>query len=498
MKGTMKFLVLLAILPLAYSCNKFLSETPDLRTEINNKEKAESLVAAAYPGSGYAAFLEPRTDLVEDLSPDSGLSTDRIDTDAFFWVTNDLTGPDTSLSYWSDCYSSIAVANHALRSLDELEAANGISAADAMPIRGEALLCRAYAHFMCVSIWGEAYDPNKDDLGIPYVTEPEDVPLKSYKRNTVKEVYDLIEKDILEGIPLLEQGVSYYTKPLYHFNIGAAYALANRFYLNKGDWEKTLEYGTKAYGGSDPTLVLRNWTSGPVYNSTYYDIVRFYSSVEEPTNLLLTSANSLYARDSSRGRYKLSQRLALSLFGNNPAGSWSIDLYGTDYYQNIPKFEEYFRVTNPVANTGYPYVTYVLLSVDEVFLNNIEAKIMQGKDSEALTDINAFLRKNTVARGFQEVTIDVVRNTYGVAADTFSPFYGAPAGDGLALLNFLMEIRKRIFIHEGMRWFDIKRHHIRITHRDYRGVEYILEKDSPKRLLQIPNIAIARGIEPNP
>ena len=55
-------------------------------------------------------------------------------------------------------------------------------------------------------------------------------------RKSVAEVYDLIERDILEGIDLIDD--SKYHVPAYHFNRNAANAFAARFYLFKRDYEK--------------------------------------------------------------------------------------------------------------------------------------------------------------------------------------------------------------------------------------------------------------------
>jgi hypothetical protein len=50
-----------------------------------------------------------------------------------------------------------------------------------------------------------------------------------------------------------------------------------------------------------------------------------------------------------------------------------------------------------------------------------------------------------------------------------------------------------------MRWFDIKRFHLPVTHKlHWEGTEYTLERADPRRLLQIPQEAQRAGVEPNP
>ena len=94
---------------------------------------------------------------------------------------------------------------------------------------------------MLASIFAKPYDPKtaKTDLGVPYVTTPENVPLRDYYRETLDKTYELIEKDLLEGIKLANDNI--YNNSTagelaykYHFTKSAAYAFAARFYQYRG------------------------------------------------------------------------------------------------------------------------------------------------------------------------------------------------------------------------------------------------------------------------
>ena len=70
---------------------------------------------------------------------------------------------------------------------------------------------RAYFHFVLVNVFAEAYKDeakSSQDWGIPYVTSVEDVVNIDYSdtiySKKVSEVYRLIEKDLLEGINLID------------------------------------------------------------------------------------------------------------------------------------------------------------------------------------------------------------------------------------------------------------------------------------------------------
>ena len=89
-------------------------------------------------------------------------------------------GNDSESQFWSASYEAIAAANQALEAIEKLG-----SPASLNPQKGEALIARAYNHFMLVSYWSQRYNPSSaaTDLGVPYVTKPETDLVAKYKRN---------------------------------------------------------------------------------------------------------------------------------------------------------------------------------------------------------------------------------------------------------------------------------------------------------------------------
>jgi len=152
---------------------------------------------------------------------------------------------DSPENYWFACYTAIAAANQAL---DAIKNATDTAAYRAQ--KGEALVARAYSHFMLVTLFSKVYNPDSasKDIGIPYVTEPENVVMKQYDRKTVAYVYEMIEKDLLAGLPLIDD--SKYSVPRYHFNKAAANAFAARFYLFKRDYQKVISNANLAVTGT--------------------------------------------------------------------------------------------------------------------------------------------------------------------------------------------------------------------------------------------------------
>ncbi|RZK66767.1 MAG: RagB/SusD family nutrient uptake outer membrane protein, partial [Pedobacter sp.] len=198
------------------SCKKYLEKAPDNRAEINTVDKLSQLVGTAYPSADYLTFTEYSSDNVEDKGVGIGSTNEAIDL-PYNWEDVVGDGTNTSTSYWNGCYGAIAAANQALEAIEQQN-----FGAAALPYKGEALVARAYAHFMLVTLFAKTYEPGGANTspGIPYVLAPETKVIQPYSRGTVQSTYDLIQKDLEEGLPLL--ATSAYKVPKYHFTPQAA------------------------------------------------------------------------------------------------------------------------------------------------------------------------------------------------------------------------------------------------------------------------------------
>ncbi|MGC1205905.1 MAG: RagB/SusD family nutrient uptake outer membrane protein [Flavobacteriaceae bacterium] len=493
-----KFLIIVLI-SLLTACNDILEETPDNRTFIDTKEKISQLLVAAYPEAGYVPFLEPMSDNARDKGP-AALVDNRINEEMYFWRDLNDIDEDTPTNYWNAAYAAIAQANQALKSIEEL---GGGEEFDAQ--KGEALVCRAYAHFMLVSIFSKAYNPATaaSDLGIPYVTEPETVLLGSYSRASIEDVYVNIENDLTNGLPLIENN---YEVDAFHFTKEAANAFASRFYLHKGEWQKVIDFSTLALGTS-PVTQLRN-INGFYTNVPGANLRQLYTSSLEPANLLLVSGASTYTRFSARARYQLSRSLQRELFGNNGNGSfWDYPLFivgDGDLGLTALKINEYFRVTNQAAGIGEAFATFILISTDEVLLNRAEAYAMLEQYDNALADINLSYSTKLEDYGAADVLSDAqLRTVFEVSDPTlYTPFYTLPA-EALPYINAVLTMKRTILYNEGIRWLDIKRHDMVVDHPIVNASGLITEtislpKGDERRALQIPTDAQSFGIEANP
>ena len=71
--------------------------------------------------------------------------------------------------------------------------------------------------------------------------------------------------------------------------------------------------------------------------------------------------------------------------------------------------------------------------------------------------------------------------------------------DFFLLINVMLFERRKEFIGQGMRWFDMKRFGIDVLHLFQDGSVGTLEFEDPRWVFQIPQSAIdVGGLEPNP
>ncbi|MEP7258856.1 MAG: RagB/SusD family nutrient uptake outer membrane protein, partial [Flavitalea sp.] len=372
-------------------CNKYLDKEPDNRTVITTPEQIAQLLTSAYPHANYILFCEAMSDNAEDKegSGSQYSSLNKANQQSYKYEVveispDDQDGPD---NYWVYCYKAIAAANQALEIIAKSPYPSKLSAH-----KGEALVARAYAHFMLVTLFAKAYDPATaaSDPGIPYVTEPEKQIFKQYDRSTVANVYELIEKDLLEGYPLIDDKI-YNEAPKFHFNKKAAAAFAARFYLFKQDYGSTITYSSQALSAT-PANDIRPWNT-ILTNLPYNELETDYAKATTRGNLLLQEADSFWGDAYPSLRYGIGEQVAVELLFNRnvTGGTYTYDLYGSSPRSyNIPKFYTHVVATSINANSGQPFNTIPLFTAEEALLNRAEAYVRSGNANLAIKDLNAF------------------------------------------------------------------------------------------------------------
>ena len=468
------------------SCSKYLEKEPDQRTSLDTPEKVSQLLATAYPGANYVPFLETSTDNVGDIGSGDAGSADlnTINADAFFFRDTRSTGEDAPEFYWFAAYRAIAACNEALEAISKAANPNDYTAQ-----RAEALVARAYAHFMLVNLFAKFYDPATagSDPGIPYVTEPEKNFIKQYSRGTVASVYEMIEKDLLLGLPYLDD--KSYKVPKYHFTKSAANAFASRFYLYKKDYDKVIQYATQAIPNNNFLPNLRPWNTDYL-SIGLNDIGPRYASATEPANLLLAETKSYWFRINVAARYAMTPAINAQLLRTAPVadGDWA---FPTGSYVNnhlvVPKINEYFVRVSVNAEIGDGYVMVPLFTVEEVLFNLAEAYTYKGQFNNAIALLNTYL--STRITGYNSNHI--------ITASKINAYWGT-SNTQTGLLATILAYRRSEFVHEGLRWFDILRYKIPVTHTTINGEIITLGPNDARRVFQIPASAKQSGVEQNP
>lgn len=472
-------------------CNAFLDEVPDNRVELDNLDKAAQLLTNGYPIAS-VAFTDWMSD---DVQFTRGTNIRPNQEQLYNWedVTTGPDEQDTPDFFWYETYNSIAHANEVLAVLDKLPVLSETDEVRRDALEAEAKLIRAYGHFMLVNLFAKTFSPTDgDEPGVPYIKTPETVFLAQYERESIRKVYNEIEDDLRDGLELVNDNF-YSNSGKYHFNRNAALAFASRFYLYKGDFVRSLGYSDELLG-SNPGAFVRDMTSNAYFNAkqsiTAYP--QLYSSPDEPANLLLMRKISLVQRpDFGHGP---TRNFYGELFGFNPFPGTTDERENPAFVKGdnalLPvRFESLFQRNSLNSNVGLPYHIEISFRGEEVLFNRIEANIYLGNQAAVLADLQVLFERR-YSGGVVNTTMETMRAYLGV--DASFP-------DDLVLLNILLIERRKEFITQGMRWFDIRRYGFDVVHDLADGSTITLAEEDDRKVLQIPKSAIeVGGLEPNP
>ena len=536
--------ILLSALALTFaltSCNDWLDVMPDNRAEVDTEEKVLKLLVSAYPSNTYAVVTELASDNMDDYG-DSNPAYDRFTEQTFYWQDVTESDNDDPKNIWEAHYGAITNANQALVAIEEMGGANTETLKAA---KGEALLCRAYNHFILANVFCGAYNPTtaQDVLGIPYMETAETELNPKYERGNLAKVYELIDKDLQEGLELVNDAI--YSVPKYHFNQKAAYTFASRFYLFYGQWEKVVTYATKALG-PNPMEYMRDYAFLQTLPRKYDVIPEYYNNSNQKTNFLIqtayTSAAMKYLPFGYYDRFGHGTVLMQTEVLNYApwasympsAGGYLYQYilklppmmymgtnYDTAYFQHVPYL---FEITDPVAQTGYRRGNIAILTAEEALLNRAEAYSMLKEYDKALADINLWTN-NTLDTSYNnrtgiivnpQMTQEIIENWAEVTPyytsesptpkKTLTPQVAAvEAGTQEAFIHTILMMRRIEFMELGMRWFDIKRYGIEIHRRvvvpsgqvSDITIKDELKVDDPRRAIQLPQDVITAGLTPN-
>lgn len=506
------------------SCDDYLDTMPDNRATLDSESKIKSILVSAYIDSECAWVNELSSDNCDDYGEQNPNTMRWLD-DTFAWRDETESVNESLHRFWESSYVAIATTNEALAAIDEL---GGPSVSTTLSqLKGEALVCRAYNHFMLANLFCQPWTVNADrHLGLPYMDHPETQLNPMYDRGNLAEFYEKIQADLEEGLRLV--GDSYYDVPKYHFTQKAAYAFAARFYNFTEQWEKAVDAATYCVG-SDPASMLRDWTTYARLPRTGQVQPNAYISTNENCNLLLQTSYSrigvAFGGYSNYSRYSHGQYLAENedFRANNIYGPTPIELYATYTGANfdksvISKCSYLFEYTDPVAGVGYEHSVIPVLTADEALLNRAEAYVLLKRYDEAARDLSEWMSNFTGSK--KTVTPASITTFYSAKTYCYddedqissgmkkhlNPAFAIDAEGSTqeCMLQCVLAMRRIETLHHGLRWYDIRRYGIEIPRRVINAANKPdhktdwLAKDDLRRTYQIPRKVRDAGLTPNP
>lgn len=285
----------------------------------------------------------------------------------------------------------------------------------------EAKANRALMHFMVLNLFAKPYDAAtaSTDPGIPIIVKPEANAVAG-ERQTVKEVYDFIIKELKESIPDLRE------KALSRLRLSRAAGefILGQVYFTMGDYENALTELNAARN-----LLADGEVPMNLYDYNQWMDIWAPPSSGFPANIPVSPNNEeeIYQKRVSFFSFVFSSNLFL-----DPAYE---SIYGsTDQRLKMFRSKTLMGSDLPYKARRSPSTFNYGPSVPDLYLMIAECKARTEDISGAIDDLSAF-RSKRMPSGDAVVTI----------------------ADRDELIKFIVEERLREYACTGKRWFDLRR-----------------------------------------
>lgn len=497
------------------SCDSYLDKLPDNRMELKSPDDVSKLLVGAYSEASAAYLLEMYSDNTNEYKNTGWTAYNRFQDQAYNWTECTESDNEGTQMIWDAYYACVRTANEAIGFIRKQPNQDEYKAQ-----LGEALVVRAYSMFYLSTVFCRAYDPATagKELGLPYPTEPDYALITKYERGTLADLYKNIEADLKEGMPLL---TNTYEHPKFHFNPASANAFAARFYLYYRKYDEAIKCAT-AVLGTNPATKLRDWAAWNALTANAMVQPNAYVSSSNGANLMLQVAYSVWGYNSvlTGCKYahgaRISQTETLEApgpWGNTDDVTGYKVFYNNAYSQHclrkIPLLIEY---TDVQAGTGFAHAEFSVFNTDETLLVRAEAYALKGEYDNALADLNTELSK--FAPGAKALTLTGIADYYG-NLDYYTPqnptpikeLHVTPALETTTqepLIQAILQLRRVITIHDGLRMQDVKRYGMTIYRlrldesNSLQAVTDEMTASDPRQAVQIPSDVINAGLTPNP
>lgn len=443
-----KIITILLSVTILVSCTELEVTPTSFITEENffkTQDDAVASVTAVYaslsldPGeqSLFGRNLYFLTDMASDYAA-AGVSATNPQVRALSSLTHDATSDRVQVA-WRQIYNGINRANIAIDNIPRVNAPDVIK----NRLINEAKFIRALLYFQAVRLWG----------GVPIVLhEATSIQLESLKsrRATADEVYAQIISDLTAAQSL---PATYTANDVGRATSGAAKAILAKVYLTRKDWPNAILKAKEVINGGYGYALFENFAD--LFNKTKKNGKEHIFSVQfEPNQAGNGSSGSTFQSTSFTG-----------FTATEPADIISdvalfYDIYApgdlrrdASYVKQLlnpatgklftfpkPLFKKYLDLTN-LATPGNSAINFPIIRYADILLSLAEAINEQdGATTEALELVNQVRRR---AFGKDIQTPDAIVDLVGLT--------------DVQLREAIREERKKEFVQEGQRWFDLVR-----------------------------------------
>ena len=382
----------------ATGCSDFLEgKSHDQVIVTTTKDYSELLYGSGYPSDDVLGITDEMSD-DSDWLVNKGIETKQSVADdegfmtVYCWqptIYEYGTKVDFQSTQYYLLYTKIAGCNAVLDGIDE---AIGTQI-ERDRVKAEALATRAYLYLLLVNLYGQPYNYDKSAPGVPLKLTA-DIDEYGQPRNTVEEVYDFIEKSLLEAIELMQLNGLNSVEKNYRINLPAMHTILSRVYLYEERWKEAAEQASAALKLSgaihdltmeDATALTSLFSINSYRSSEAYWVYGncSYSANKQPSNELIESF------DSDDARFNVETGLYLrGILENDPNNTmWGAPQVYLGLYSR-PKCNGADLITGIT-------VPSIAIRASEALLNRAEAYAQLRQTTEAFNDVER-LRVNRI------------------------------------------------------------------------------------------------------
>lgn len=337
---------------------------------------------------------------------------------------------------WNNYYQKVFYTNVVLEGLNKDQQYNNPNWRNAM---GQAYFWRAWAFYHLAQQYCVPYESSTINMekGIP-LPLVSDINIR-YGRSSLLETYEQITFDVLQAISFLSPGINNINRP----SLEAAYGLLSRVLLQKGDYDSLYDYASQALELTKPLI-----------------------------NYNVVNATNNYPFEEGNQEVILNTSMSYTSSGMLIDGRMKIDTMLYDSYDILDKRKNLFFKKSGNYNTFKGTYSggirlFSGLSVDELYVNYLESAARIGVLEASNTKLQEWIKNR------------------------YNPNYVFNVDSKQALLDFVLEERRKQLVFRGLRWQDIRRlntlHNQNIKPiRKINNMTYVLDNSTRMYSFDIP------------